>query len=184
MKINDQFQVWLYNAENLYSDNFFTMEAEEITDELYLKLLVNEYIYGIDHLLSIESALVLLLFAKISYISSSVSGMTLGEMLFSESTNADIVISYFDAVNLVFTNLWVLKSHDEFIQESFRVHWDNIFLYGGDSFMRLITNAKVVENSITKTFTLFKENTTYSKIIDDILNAYMISFADGCFIVR
>lgn len=69
--------------------------------------------------------------ARISFCPHKVLG--LGALVADDSVSDALVVSFFNAHQVLFFDCWLPRKNDEFVAESFRVYWDNLFSFGGEA---------------------------------------------------
>lgn len=164
---NISFHDWCFSEKYAFSLEIFR-DNNSLSDQKFVSLISDEFNYGSNRLIEIESSMLLVGLAKISGVTSEVSNKTLGEIIVSDVLPDSVIIEFIDSHRALFSMVWLPRKNLPFVVESFRVYWDNMFIYGGDKLRLLLDSECILGVRFRELVDLFDECSIYSDLFKKV----------------
>lgn len=177
MTHNEPFHLWIFSGEYSYSLDQFTEFGSEISDQRFIELLGIEFTEMWKLISQIPPGDILPGFAKISCVSSKSSGRSLGEIIASD-IDSESLSKFLNSHQIIFTELWISRSSEPLVNESFRIYWDNIFQMGGEKLRLFLESGTKESIEFGDLLRGLIANSEYGDIISNIINRYTVTIGE------
>ena len=162
--IKNNFHDWWFSEKYGFETNQYTENGREISDSRFIELLVEEYGENLNWLSTVTSDMQVVGFAKISYVTSLDSGRSLGSIIASKDIGDNLMCEFIESHIGVFREVWI----NEGVSDSFRIYWDNIFMYGGMELRQFILSQEESALKFRELMALFCESPKHNLILKSV----------------
>jgi len=163
---NSNFHNWLFSEKYGFETNQYIENNLEISDSRFVELLTEEYYSNLDLISTVESDMLVVGFAKASYVSSAHTGRSLGSIICSMGIADDLLCQFIESHKGVFEGVW--RNNERHKLDSFQIYWDNIFMYGDIELGRFILGQSKTALKFREVIGFFCESPPHKAILETI----------------